>query len=81
MRYGIWNNCRKEFQFGICATSKNKAHEELFQKIHYDAYKWRFIIKPLYWENLKARNILIQHGFAGDCEELHATKKPKKKGE
>lgn len=45
--YGIWNSCRKEFQFGICEPSKSKAWQRLFAKIGYDAYKWRFEVKPL----------------------------------
>lgn len=47
VKYGIWNSCRKEFQFGICEDSKSKAYKRLFEKIGKDAYKWRFTVKPL----------------------------------
>ena len=43
--YGIWNNMRKEFQFGICEDSQKKAKKALFNKIGNDAYKWRFEVK------------------------------------
>lgn len=45
--YGIWNNMKKEFQFGICESSKTKASKKLFDKIGKDAYKWRFEVKRL----------------------------------
>lgn len=44
-RYGIWNTCKKEFQFGISEPSKSKALKALFDKIGNDAYKWRFRVK------------------------------------
>lgn len=40
--YGIWNSMRKEFQFGICETTKAKAHRALFRKIGHNSLKWRF---------------------------------------
>lgn len=45
--YGIYNAKRKEFQFGICEPSKNKARKKLFDKIGKDAYKWRFEVRKL----------------------------------
>lgn len=40
--YGIWNSMKKEFQFGICETTKTRAHRALFRKIGHDSKKWRF---------------------------------------
>lgn len=45
--YGIWNNIRKEFQFGIAEPTKQKAQRKLFQRIGYDSYKWRFEIRRI----------------------------------
>ena len=45
--YGIWNSCKKEFQFGIRAKSKSAAWRMLFQKIGNDARKWRFEVKEI----------------------------------
>ena len=45
--YGIYNTIQKEFQFGIKETSKKKAFKKLIDKIGYDAYKWRFIVKEI----------------------------------
>lgn len=45
--YGIYNTCKKEFQFGIKETSKRKAIQLLFVKIGKDAYKWRFEARKL----------------------------------
>ena len=47
VRYGIYNTMKKTFQFGINEPSKNKAYNALFKKIGYDAYRWRFVAKPL----------------------------------
>lgn len=47
IQYGIWNNMKKEFQFGICEPSKKKATKRLFEKIGKDAYKWRFEVRKL----------------------------------
>jgi hypothetical protein len=33
---------KKEFQFGICEETKEKAIKKLFEKIGNDARKWRF---------------------------------------
>lgn len=59
--YGVYNTCKKEFQFGICETSKRKATEALFKKIGNNAYKWRFEIKELKFGNPKAEPILRKH--------------------
>ncbi len=45
--YGVYNTVKKEFQFGIKEPSKNKAWKKLFEKIGYDAYKWRFEIREM----------------------------------
>ena len=47
VRYGIYNTCKKEFQFGINEPSKRKAWNALFKRIGDDARKWRFEVKPL----------------------------------
>lgn len=57
-RYGVWNTKKKEFQFGICETSKTKARKKLFEKIGKDAYKYRFQIKELKLGNPKAEKLL-----------------------
>lgn len=46
-KYGVWNNQRKEFQFGICEDTPMLAEARLFQKIGDDARKWRFEVKEL----------------------------------
>ena len=46
-RYGIWNNMKKEFQFGIDEPTPRKAENKLFKKIGYDSYKWRFEVKEI----------------------------------
>ena len=45
--YGIYNNIKKEFQFGIKEPSKSKAYKKLFEKIGNDARKWRFEVREL----------------------------------
>ena len=45
--YGIYNTCKKEFQFGIKEPSKKKARNKLFSKIGNDARKWRFVVKEI----------------------------------
>lgn len=45
--YGIYNTRAKEFQFGIKEPSKTKAKQKLFDKIGYDAYKWRFEVREI----------------------------------
>ena len=51
--YGIWNNRKKEFQFGIKEPSKCKAWQRLFEKIGNDARKWRFEVKVISEQALK----------------------------
>lgn len=41
-KYGIWNDVKKEFQFGICEDTPMLAEARLFQKIGDDAGKYRF---------------------------------------
>lgn len=41
-KYGIYNTCRKCFQFGICEDTPMLAEARLFQKIGDNARKWRF---------------------------------------
>lgn len=47
IKYGIWNNVKKEFQFGISEDTPALAVARLFQKIGQDAHKWRFEPRPL----------------------------------
>ena len=46
-RYGVWNNIKKEFQFGIDEPTQEKAIKKLFNKIGNDVYKWRFEIREI----------------------------------
>ena len=41
-KYGIWNDMKKKFQFGICEDTPCKAEIKLFKLIGKDAYKWRY---------------------------------------
>lgn len=41
-KYGIWNDVKKEFQFGICEDTPMLAEARLYQKLGDDARKWRF---------------------------------------
>lgn len=41
-KYGMWNGCAKEFQFGIAEDSPLLAEARLIYKIGDDAKKWRF---------------------------------------
>lgn len=41
-KYGIWNDVKKEFQFGICEDTPMLAVARLHQKLGPDAKKWRF---------------------------------------
>lgn len=45
--YGIYNTCKKEFQFGIKEPTKRKAEQKLFEKIGRDTWKWRFVAKKI----------------------------------
>jgi hypothetical protein len=47
MMYGIWNNWRKEFQFGIREPSEEMARKALYKKIGKDSYKWRFEVRRI----------------------------------
>lgn len=47
VHYGIWNNNKKEFQFGICESTVKKARQKLFKKIGYESYKWRFEVREI----------------------------------
>lgn len=40
--WGIWNSIKKEFQFGIKEKSPMLAEEKLFEKIGWNAAKYRF---------------------------------------
>lgn len=53
-KWGIWNNIKKEFQFGIAEDTPGKAKKRLFQKIGKDAYKWRFEVKRIGNDGKKA---------------------------
>ena len=46
-RFGVYNVCSKQFQFGISKPTKKMALDALFEKIGNDAYKWRFEIKEI----------------------------------
>ncbi len=41
-KYGIWNSCAKQFQFGIAEDSPILAKARLCYKIGDGAKKWRF---------------------------------------
>lgn len=47
VKYGIWNNMAKKFQFGICEDTPMLAEARLYQKIGDDARQWRFQAKPI----------------------------------
>lgn len=47
VKYGIWNNMKRCFQFGICEDTPMLAEARLYQKIGDDARQWRFESKPL----------------------------------
>ena len=46
-RYGVQNNVKKEFQFGINEGSKKRALTKLIDKVGKDSYKWRFEIREI----------------------------------
>ena len=46
-KYGIWNDVKKEFQFGICEDTPALAEARLKQKIGRDSHKWRFSVRRL----------------------------------
>ena len=47
VQYGIWNDVKKEFQFGICEDTPALAEARLKQKIGKDSHKWRFSVRRL----------------------------------
>lgn len=51
-QYGIWNDVKKEFQFGICEDTPALAEARLKQKIGRDSHKWRFQVRRLTGEAL-----------------------------
>ena len=46
-QYGIWNDVKKEFQFGICEDTPALAEARLKQKIGRDRHTWRFSVRRL----------------------------------
>lgn len=46
-KWGIWNQVKREFQFGICEDTPMLAEARLFQKIGDDARKYRFEVRQL----------------------------------
>lgn len=47
MRYGVWNNVTKTFQFGISEPTVKEAQRKLVERLGKDAYKFRFKIKRI----------------------------------
>ena len=41
-KWGIWNQVRKDWQFGICEDTPMLAEARLFQRIGDDARRYRF---------------------------------------
>ena len=46
-KYGVWNNYRRQFQFGIKEDSPMLAQARLFSRIGKDAYKQQFRLKRI----------------------------------
>lgn len=46
-KWGIWNQVKKEFQFGIAEDTPMLARARLFQRIGDDARKYRFELKQI----------------------------------
>ena len=46
-KWGIWNQVKREFQFGISEDTPMLAEARLFQKIGDDARKYRFEVRRL----------------------------------
>lgn len=46
-KFGIWNDIKKEFQFGICEDTPMLAEARLYQKIGDNARMYRFKPKML----------------------------------
>lgn len=51
-QYGIWNDVKREFQFGICEDTPALAIARLKHKIGRDSRKWRFRVRRLTGEAL-----------------------------
>jgi hypothetical protein len=47
MRYGIYNNMKNKFQFGICEPTEKAARKALYKKIGKDSYRWRFEVRKI----------------------------------
>ena len=58
VKWGIWNNYEKCFQFGISEDTPMLAEARLFQKIGDDARKWRFEPRQLPRNFLKSATFL-----------------------
>lgn len=58
VKWGIWNNYEKCFQFGISEDTPMLAEARLFQKIGDDARKWRFEPRQLPREKAKSATFL-----------------------
>lgn len=46
-KWGIWNQVKKEFQFGIAEDTPMLARARLFQRIGDDARKYRFELRVM----------------------------------
>lgn len=46
-QYGIWNDVKKEFQFGICEDTPALAEARLGKQKIRDSHKWRFSVRRL----------------------------------
>lgn len=58
IKWGIWNNMAKCFQFNICEDTPMLAEARLFQKIGNDARQWRFEPRQLPREKAKSETFL-----------------------
>lgn len=56
IKWGIWNDVKKCFQFGICEDTPMLAEARLFQKIGDGAMKWRFKPRQLPKEKARVQN-------------------------
>lgn len=63
--YGIWNDWKKEFQFGIREPTKAKASKKLFKRIGKDAYKWRFEIREIKNTSKNVKGVKTMKKFDG----------------
>lgn len=45
--WGIWNDSKKQFMFGIDVNTRTKAKQELYKRVSYDALEWGFQIRKL----------------------------------